>query len=61
MMFQKTRSKKKLDLFTRKNNINYNAVAFTTGGEDAPPTTKKVRKKKKEGGGLSPTVQKEMS
>lgn len=41
------RSKKKFDLFARKKNLNYIAVAFATGGADAPPITKEEKGGKK--------------
>lgn len=47
------RSKKKFDLFARKKNLNYIAVAFTTGGADAPPITKEEKGEKKKGRRLS--------
>lgn len=50
MMIQCDLKKKKFDLFARKKNLNYIAVAFTTRGADAPPMTKEEKGKKKEEG-----------
>lgn len=43
----RSKKKKKFDLFARKKNLNYIAVAFTTRGADAPPMTKEEKGKKK--------------